>query len=109
LSKSSRILDTAKRQKFSGNKLNLLALYLYIIVNLSKATEAACLFLERDGGQMNIMKLVKLMYLLDRLSLDQRNAPISGGDYLSMRNSAPPDMSQPRAAPPRFILTCWRD
>jgi uncharacterized phage-associated protein len=54
--------------------------------NLSKATEAACLFLERDNGQMNIMKLVKLMYLLDRLSLDRRNSPVSGGDYLSMRN-----------------------
>jgi uncharacterized phage-associated protein len=54
--------------------------------NLSKATEAACLFLERDSGQKNIMKLVKLMYLLDRLSLDRRHAPVSGGDYLSMRN-----------------------
>jgi uncharacterized phage-associated protein len=54
--------------------------------NLSKATEAACLFLERNGGQINTMKLVKLMYLLDRLSLDRRNTPISGGDYLSMRN-----------------------
>jgi hypothetical protein len=54
--------------------------------NLSKATEAACFFLERDGGQMNIMKLVKLMYLLDRLSLDRRNSPVCGGDYLSMRN-----------------------
>ena len=54
--------------------------------NLSKATEAACLFLERSGGQMNIMKLVKLMYLLDRLSLDRRNTPVCGGDYLSMRN-----------------------
>jgi len=42
--------------------------------NLSKATEAACLFLERSGGQMNIMKLVKLMYLLDR-----RNTPVCGG------------------------------
>jgi len=54
--------------------------------NIGKATEAACLFLERDGGQMNIMKLVKLMYLLDRLSLDRRNSPVCGGDYLSMRN-----------------------
>ena len=54
--------------------------------NLSKATEAACLLLERSGGQMNIMKLVKLIYLLDRLSLDRRNMPICGGDYLSMRN-----------------------
>lgn len=36
---------------------------------LGKATEAACLFLERGGGRMNIMKLVKLLYLLDRRSL----------------------------------------
>jgi uncharacterized phage-associated protein len=54
--------------------------------NLGKATEAACLFLERGGGQMSIMKLVKLLYLLDRLSLDRRGAPVVGGDYLSMRN-----------------------
>ncbi len=54
--------------------------------NLGKGTEAACLLLERAGGQMNIMKLVKLLYLLDRLSLDRRGAPVVGGDYLSMRN-----------------------
>jgi uncharacterized phage-associated protein len=54
--------------------------------NIGKATEAACVFLERGGGQMNIMKLVKLVYLLDRLSLDRRGIPVCGGDYLSMRN-----------------------
>lgn len=54
--------------------------------NISKATEAACIFLERGGGRMNIRKLVKLMYLLDRLSLDRRGIPVTGGDYLSMRN-----------------------
>ena len=54
--------------------------------NLGKATEAACLLLERAGGQINIMKLVKLLYLLDRLSLDRRGTPVVGGDYLSMRN-----------------------
>lgn len=54
--------------------------------NIGKATEAACLFLERAGGPMNIMKLVKLVYLLDRLSLDRRGIPVVGGDYLSMRN-----------------------
>jgi hypothetical protein len=53
--------------------------------HIGKATEAACLFLERGGGQMNIMKLVKLLYLLDRLSLDRRGIPVCGGDYLSMR------------------------
>jgi len=53
---------------------------------ISKATEASCEFLQRAGGQINIMKLVKLLYLLDRLSLDRRNIPVVGGDYLSMRN-----------------------
>ena len=52
----------------------------------AKATEAACLFLEKAGGRMNIMKLVKLVYLLDRLSLERRGMPVVGGDYLSMRN-----------------------
>ena len=30
--------------------------------SIGKATEAGCLFLERAGGRMNIMKLVKLMF-----------------------------------------------
>lgn len=54
--------------------------------NIAKATEAACHFMDRAGGTINIMKLVKLMYLLDRLSLDRRGVPVAGGDYLSMRN-----------------------
>ncbi len=53
---------------------------------IGKATEVSCEFLQRAGGQINIMKLVKLLYLLDRLSLDRRNIPVVGGDYLSMRN-----------------------
>ena len=54
--------------------------------NISKATEAACLLLQRSGGRMNVMKLVKLLYLLDRLSLDRRGTPVIGDDYLSMCN-----------------------
>lgn len=53
---------------------------------IGKATEAACEFLQRAGGRLNIMKVVKLIYLLDRLSLDRRGIPVVGGDYLSMRN-----------------------
>src|SRR5258708_32591483 len=53
---------------------------------IGKAMEASCELLQRAGGQLNIMKLVKLIYLLDRLSLDRRNIPVVGGDYLSMRN-----------------------
>jgi len=54
--------------------------------HIGKATETATSFLQRAGGTLNIMKLVKLMYLLDRLSLDRRGMPVVGGDYLSMRN-----------------------
>jgi uncharacterized phage-associated protein len=53
---------------------------------IGKATEASCEFMRRAGGRINIMKLVKLVYLLDRLSLDRRGIPVVGGDYLSMRN-----------------------
>jgi hypothetical protein len=52
----------------------------------AKATEVACPFLEMAGGRLNIMKLAKLIYLLDRVSLDRRGIPVVGGDYLSMRN-----------------------
>jgi hypothetical protein len=46
--------------------------------HIGKATEAACLFLERVGGQMNIMKLAKLLHLLDRCSLDEQVAMALG-------------------------------
>lgn len=54
--------------------------------SLAKATEVACLFLEREGGTMNIMKLVKLVYLLDRLALERVGVPVAGGMCFSMRN-----------------------
>lgn len=51
-----------------------------------KATEASLQFLERSGGQINVMKLIKLIYLLDRLSIQRRGVPVVGGVYFSMRN-----------------------
>ena len=51
-----------------------------------KATQAASAFIKREGGELNIMKLVKLLYLLDRLSLVRRGVPVLGGDYFSMKN-----------------------
>ncbi len=35
---------------------------------------------------MNVMKLVKMVYLLDRLSIARRGIPVVGGVYYSMRN-----------------------
>lgn len=54
--------------------------------DITKATEVACQFLKREGGSINIMKLVKLVYLLDRLSLDRRGIPVVGGKYFSLPN-----------------------
>ncbi len=54
--------------------------------DITKATEGACQFLKREGGSINIMKLVKLIYLLDRLSLARRGLPVVGGAYFSLPN-----------------------
>ncbi len=54
--------------------------------DIQKATEAAGQFLARAGGSLNVMKLVKLIYLLDRLSIARRGVPVVGGTYFSMRN-----------------------
>jgi hypothetical protein len=54
--------------------------------DITKATEAACQFLKREGGSINIMKLVKLVYLLDRLSVARRGIPVVGGAYFSLPN-----------------------
>jgi uncharacterized phage-associated protein len=54
--------------------------------NLRKATESASLFIKMEGGKLNVMKLVKLIYLLDRISIGRRGIPVVGGIYYSMRN-----------------------
>jgi len=54
--------------------------------NTRKATETASLFIQREGGRLNVMKLVKLIYLLDRHSIAKRGIPVVGGVYYSMRN-----------------------
>ena len=51
-----------------------------------KVTEVACLFIRREGGSMNVMKLVKLVYLLDRLSIARRGIPVVGGTYFALPN-----------------------
>jgi hypothetical protein len=51
-----------------------------------KATEAAGRFMTLAHGSINVMKLVKLIYLLDRESIARRGVPVVGGVYLSMRN-----------------------
>lgn len=52
----------------------------------AKAAEVAAIFLQKSDGYINVMKLVKLIYLLDRKSLLERGVPIVGGIYVSMKN-----------------------
>src|SRR6266436_576848 len=54
--------------------------------DITKATEVACELLKREGGSINIMKLAKLVYLLDRLSVARRGIPVVGGAYFSLPN-----------------------
>lgn len=52
--------------------------------NEIKATHAAALFLKLNGGSLNYMKLIKLMYLADRKALQLIERPISTDKYVSM-------------------------
>jgi len=49
-----------------------------------KVTEVAAEFLRLAGGEIYILTLVKLVYLLDRESIAQRGVAVVGGSYLSM-------------------------
>lgn len=50
----------------------------------TKATQAAGELLRREGGDMNYMKLVKLLYLVDRASLIRRARPVTFDKFVSL-------------------------
>jgi uncharacterized phage-associated protein len=52
--------------------------------NESKATEAAALILKLRGGQMSYMKLIKLLYIVDREALWRWGRPVTTDRYVSM-------------------------
>ena len=54
--------------------------------DITKATEVACDLIRREGGVMNVMKMIKLVYALDRLSIQRRGIPVVGGTYFSLPN-----------------------
>lgn len=56
--------------------------------NVEKAAQMAAYLLHKRGGRMSFLKLMKLLYLSDRKSLDLYSEPISGDRYVSM-NSGP--------------------
>ena len=52
--------------------------------NVKKAAQLAAYFALRQGGQINVLKLVKLIYLSDRRSMEVFDAPILGDRLVSM-------------------------
>ncbi len=49
-----------------------------------KAVQIAAFFIQKSGGEIDKLKLVKLSYLADRLSFARRSAPINFDDFFSM-------------------------
>ena len=56
------------------------------IFDEKKATQAACLLLALNGGRMNYMKLIKLLYLADRKYILEYNNSITTDRYVSINN-----------------------
>jgi uncharacterized phage-associated protein len=57
-----------------------------------KSAQIAAFFTSQEGGPINIMKLVKLMYLADRESMNRYGTPISFDRMVSLDNG--PVLSQ---------------
>jgi len=53
--------------------------------NANKATQAAAYLLKKNGGKMSHMKLIKELYLADRVALDKWGVTITGDAYFSMK------------------------
>ena len=60
--------------------------------NEEKATAVAAYLLGQAGGELNDLKLMKLMYLAEREAIRQRNVGITGDQFFSMQNG--PILSQ---------------
>ena len=53
--------------------------------NQKKAAHAAAVFLRLGGQKMSYLKLIKLLYLLDRTALERWGRPVTGDRYVSMK------------------------
>ncbi|MFZ7224642.1 Panacea domain-containing protein [Avibacterium avium] len=56
----------------------------YSRFNETKTAQAAAYLLYKAGGTMHHLKLMKLLYLADRLSWQENDYPITGDDYYSL-------------------------
>jgi len=52
--------------------------------NVRKAAQVAAFFAREEGGRINVLKLVKLIYLADRKHMGKYDRPILNDKYVSM-------------------------
>jgi len=52
--------------------------------NVRKAAQIAAYFAREQGGSINVLKLVKLIYIADRKNMEKFDFPISGDSLVSM-------------------------
>lgn len=52
--------------------------------NIRKAAQVAAFFARAEGGRINVLKLIKLIYLADRKHLEDFDWPILNDKYVSM-------------------------
>ena len=55
-----------------------------------RTAQLCAAFAHREGGSINVLKLVKLVYLCDRESMDRYGAPITYDQYVSMDHGPVP-------------------
>lgn len=78
-----------------------------------RAADAAAYLLKLAGGVMNYMRLIKLLYVADRISLDRFGRPIVGDRYVSMKHgpvlSNLYNLIKEQAEPPAWSVLIERD
>lgn len=56
----------------------------YVLFDEKKAAQAAAFFLHKAGGTLPLLKLIKLLYLAERLSMQKFGDTITGDEFVSM-------------------------
>lgn len=52
--------------------------------NEIKATQVAALLLSLNNNELNYTKLIKLLYIIEKISLERFNCPVIGDEYYSL-------------------------
>lgn len=53
--------------------------------NTRKAAQVTAYFMLKAGGKINILRATKLIYLADRRSMEMREFPLTGDEFVSMK------------------------